>query len=132
MGKPYYLYILPYYHVLSGILCEKLKPPPEYEKDQQKKCQDYFKDFKQTNKYGKGPTIRLSDEVLDDIDVINIDSRPIPKTCYNPDKLSQNGWCYLKDYQGYKVTEKEAWGTCSSSCDSKLMEVINFKICIDS
>ena len=112
--------------------CEKLKPPPEYKKDQQKECQDYFKDFKQTNMYGKGPTIRLSDEVLDDIDVINIDSRPIPKTCYNPDKLSQNGWCYLKDYPGKTKGKGPAWGTCSSSCDSKLMEVINLKICIDS
>ena len=114
--------------------CEKLKPPPEYEKDPEgwQKCQDYFRKFKQTNKYGKGPTIRLSDEVLDDIDVINIDSRPIPKTCYNPDKLSQNGWCYLKDYPGKTKGKGPAWGTCSSSCDSKLMEVINFKICIDS
>ena len=113
--------------------CEKLKPPPGYEDGQAKQCQDYFRDFKRKMMHGKSPTINLPDQVLDDIDVINIDSGPnskIEKTCYDPEKLSQNGWCYLKDYQGYKVEEKEAWGTCSSSCDSKLMRVLisNYKL----
>ena len=113
--------------------CEKNKPPPEYTVGQEQRCHDYFSDFKKMM-HGKSRTIHLPDKILDDIDVINIDSGPntkIEETCYNPESLSTNGWCHLKHYRDKRVG-KVAWGTCSSSCDSKLMQVINVQIEINS
>ena len=123
--------------------CEKIQAPPEYEVGQEERCKKYFSEFKKMI-HGKGPTINLPDRILDDIDVINIDETNsgdklgsnIKETCYNPEQLSKSGWCYLKNSpEKAKLKKdtknwqrKEAWGICSSSCDSKLMEVNNFLI----
>ena len=108
--------------------CEKTKPPPEYKNDQEERCQNYF------IKFGKlidkiDPTKDLTEKRLNDIDLMYVedeDGKKIEETCYNPRKLLEHGWCFLKDYpEKYKRKWKGgvAWGICSNSCNSHLMEV---------
>ena len=106
--------------------CEKSEPPPEYKNGQNERCQNYFRKFERViNKID--PTISLAEKRLNDIDVMYIDDgKKIKETCYNPKKLLERGWCYLKDYpEKYKRNWKGgvAWGICSNSCDSNLMKV---------
>ena len=52
---------------------------------------------------------------------------------HNPKLLSDNGWCYLKDYpekweakaRGKPWTRK-AWGFCSSSCNTQIQVIYVF------
>ena len=108
--------------------CEKSKPPPEYNIDQSERCQNYFSRFERLIDKLE-PTKNLAEERLNDIDVMYVedkDGKKIKETCYNPKKLLERGWCYLKDYpEKYKRNWKGgvAWGICSNSCDSNLMKV---------
>ena len=108
--------------------CEKIKPPPSYSDGQRKRCNNYFRSVGRA-KNALEPTKSLAETRLDDTDIIYIKTSETQKeTCFNPKKLSKHGWCYLKDFPKKHKTNwngKEAWGTCSSSCNSELMLVCN-------
>ena len=110
--------------------CEKSKPPPNYSNGQRIRCKNYFRSVGQAKdvlELTKPKT--LAETRLDETDIIYIYSGKTQKeTCFNPKKLSQHGWCYLKDFPQKHQPNwngEEAWGTCSSSCNSELMRVSN-------
>ena len=55
------------------------------------------------------------------------------EVCYNPVKLSEHGWCYLKDFPEKHEDEMKnkrdkwnkipGWGICSEGCDTTLLKV---------
>ena len=106
--------------------CEKIRPPPEYKDGQDQRCRNYFTTFGTVLDQIE-PTQNLAESKLNDIDVMYVnDGKGIKETCYNPQKLSRYGWCYLKDYpEKYERNWDgiQAWGTCSPSCKTQLMQV---------
>ena len=118
--------------------CIKKKDPPDYKPGQKKKCEKIFKEAKKIK--DKDPLFKTIKEKLSKVDKIYLsdtlnkdekfDDLKDPEVCYNPKKLSTNGWCYLKDYpekweaqsRGETWT-REAWGVCSPSCDTKFQQV---------
>ena len=119
--------------------CIKKKDPPDYKKGQKKKCEKIFKQAKKIK--DKDPLFKTIKEKLSKVDKIYlsdklnkhkiIDDEDDPEVCYNPKKLSTNGWCYLKDFpekweaqaRGETWT-REAWGICSPGCDTTLLQVL--------
>ena len=107
------------------IECIKNQDPPDYKTGQSQKCQKIFNDA--GSKALNIDKIYLSenldpDEVFDDLED--------PEICYNPNLLSNHGWCYLKDFPEKweanavgKPWNREAWGICSPSCDTNINQV---------
>merc|ERR1712136_94343 len=120
--------------------CIKKRDPPDYKPGQKKKCEKIFKDAKKIN--DKDPHFKTIKEKLSEVDKIylsdtlnqnekfdDLKDTLLEDTCYNPKKLSTNGWCYLKDFpekweaqaRGETWT-REAWGICSPGCDTTLLQ----------
>ena len=119
--------------------CEKTLAPPDYEKEQDKKCENYF-DIANNIDDDLEPETSISETRMKNIDFIYVENCQGEKEkCFNPDLLSEFGWCYLNDFKekkerkrsmdGTKVVEKwqagEAWGICSPSC--RYMKVSKMK-----
>ena len=118
--------------------CFKNKDPPDYKPGQEKNCQKVFDDAKNIkDKERPSQTIKDKLSVVGKIylsDTLNknekFDDLNDPEVCYNPMLLSNNGWCYLKDYpekweakaKGKPWTRK-AWGFCSSSCNTQIQVI---------
>ena len=130
--------------------CEKIKPPPGYENQKHhQRCNGYFRkaenarrSWQQAIFLSNGSRLKQNnpDHLFSMLDkrhkLYIVDKRgKALETCYNPKLLSQNGWCKLK-HQGSQAERKRLpwgvpqfdWGICSSSCDSKWMNVSYFKI----
>ena len=132
----------------KNLECYKKRSPPDYKKGQSQKCEKIFNDAQNIldghwiipYKIGQSPSKTIKDK-LSKVDKIYLsstldpnerfDDLKDPEVCYNPDLLSNNGWCYLKDFpekweaqSAGKSWNREAWGICSPACDSNMNQVI--------
>ena len=125
----------------KNLECFKKIDPPDYKSGQKQKCEKIFNDA-QNVKDEQTPSNTIKDKVAK-IDKIYLsstldpnerfDDLKDPEICYNPELLSNNGWCYLKDFPEKweaksdpfaKPWNREAWGICSPSCDSNINQVM--------
>ena len=100
--------------------CEKNSPPPGYSNERAERCMKYWSDAGMSWDHLKNrPLIeRLNEQ---DKMYIHNQNDDLVEVCYNPELLSVNGWCKVK-----QVGKKEpipAWGMCSPSCNSTILKV---------
>ena len=100
--------------------CEKNSPPPGYSNDRAKRCMKYWSDAGMSWDHLKNrPLIeRLNEQ---DKMYIHNQHEDLVEVCYNPELLSVNGWCKVK--QVGKPDPIPAWGMCSPSCNSTILKV---------
>ena len=115
---------------VKGDVCNKIQPPPEYDKD---KCEKYFdqaglNEEKEDRPNSPNP-LKLTAKVAD-IDVMYIDkgkekSKDIEYTCYQPKNFKEHGWCYLEKRDFISLSPKP-WGICSPSCKYVRVNLLPF------
>jgi hypothetical protein len=106
--------------------CNKKDPPPSYQQNQDQECRDNFIKAKKLQDIDDlSKTIAGKVRKIDKMYIYDANGKKT--TCYNPTKLKQSGWCYLKDFkEKYDANYKgeDAWGICSPSCRLKKVLVM--------
>ena len=106
--------------------CNKKDPPPSYQPGQNPKCAGHFHVAKNLKDIDN-PSKTIAGKVRKIDKMYIYDANGEKTTCYNPKKLKQSGWCFLKDFKekhdaNYKG--EDAWGICSPSCQLKKVLVM--------
>ena len=110
--------------------CENTMPPPSYymKAGQEKRCKDLFEKSK-SHKDPLDPQQTIAERfkkiTLDKLYIVD-ERNNHKETCYNPELLSNHGWCYLADYPEQHEDPNSSvrgWGICSPSCNHEVMQV---------